>query len=59
MPFISSKLILILKLTQLLCIEKNGKTLNLLKASSKKINPKKKRKVVPIFGSIKMYHEAT
>jgi hypothetical protein len=30
--------------------------INLLKASSKKINPHKKRKVIPLMGSIKKYH---
>ena len=35
---------------------KNGKMLNLLKASSKPINKNKKRKTIPLFGSIKDYH---
>ena len=30
--------------------------INLLKASSKKINPHKKRKIIPLMGSIKKYH---
>ena len=39
-------------------IEKNGKTLHLLKASAKKINPSKKRKIIPLLGSIKDFHAA-
>ena len=38
-----------------LSIEKKGKTLHLLKASSKKISPKKKRKIYPILGTIQKY----
>jgi len=30
--------------------------INLLKASSKKINPHKKRKIIPLMGTIKKYH---
>ena len=30
--------------------------INLLKASAKKINPHKKRKIIPLMGSIKKYH---
>ena len=37
---------------------KNGKMLNLLKASAKKINPNKRRKVIPILGNIKNFHES-
>ena len=33
--------------------------LNLLKASSKTINPHKKRKIIPLLGSIKNFHEAS
>ena len=40
----------------ILSTEKNGKTLNLLKASAKKINPHKKRKVIPLLGNIKNWH---
>ena len=36
---------------------KNGKMLNLLKASAKKINPNKRRKVIPILGNIKKFHK--
>ena len=36
--------------------KKNGKMLNLLKASSKKINPNKRKKVYPLLGNIKHYH---
>ena len=39
-------------------IEKNGKTLYLLKQSSKKIAAKKQRKQVPLLGTIKEYHAA-
>ena len=35
--------------------KKNGKMLNLLKASSKPINKNKKRKTIPLLGSIKDY----
>jgi len=42
----------------LFVIEKNGKTLNLLKASAKKINPNKKRKKIPLIGTIKEYKVA-
>ena len=38
---------------------KNGKMLNLLKASAKKISPNKRRKVIPLLGSIKKYHKDT
>ena len=30
--------------------------INLLKALAKKINPHKKRKIIPLMGSIKKYH---
>ena len=39
-------------------IEKKGKTLHLLKAKSKRINPNKRRKVIPLLGSIKDFHNA-
>ena len=32
--------------------------LNLLKASAKKINPNKRRKVYPLLGSLKAYHQS-
>ena len=38
--------------------EKNGKTLHLLKASSKKISGERKRKKVPILGSFEMYKDS-
>ena len=38
--------------------QKKGKFLNLLKASAKPINKNKKRKVIPLLGSIKDYHNA-
>ena len=40
-------------------LEKKGKTLHLLKASSKKINPNKKRKVVPLLGTIQDFFKAS
>ena len=39
--------------------EKNGKTLHLLKQSAKTIASSKKRKTVPLLGSIKDYHMAS
>lgn len=36
--------------------KKNGKMLNLLKASSKVINRNKRRKVIPLLGNIRDYH---
>ncbi len=32
--------------------------MNLLKASAKKINPNKRRKIIPLMGTIKDYHVA-
>jgi hypothetical protein len=39
-------------------VEKKGKTLHLLKASSKKINPHKKRKIIPLLGGIREFHKS-
>ena len=39
-------------------IEKNGKTLNLLKVKAKPIPEKKKRKKIPILGNIKEFRAA-
>jgi hypothetical protein len=36
-------------------VGKNGKTLHLLKQTSKKINRGKRRKVIPILGSLKIW----
>ena len=58
MPFISSKYLNILKFNLIYLIGKNGKTLNLLKASSKKINPNKRRKIIPLLGTIKEFQNA-
>ena len=58
MPFVSRKFCFNLWLTLFLYIEKRGKTLHLLKAKSKKINPNKRRKKIPLLGSIKDYHNA-
>ena len=38
--------------------QKKGKFLNLLKASAKPIKKDKKRKIIPLLGSIKDYHNA-
>ena len=59
MPFISSKYDLSIPSHILYFIEKPGKTLHLLKASSKKINPNKKRLKIPLLGSIKEFHTAS
>ena len=59
MPFISCKYYITLILSTLYTIEKPGKTLHLLKASSKKINPHKKRVKVPLLGTIKEFHSAS
>ena len=58
MPFLSCKYILNKAIICISYIEKRGKTLHLLKASSKKINAHKKRKKIPILGSIKEYMDA-
>ena len=58
MPFISGRYYDIVQLIELLIIGKNGKTLNLLKASAKKINPNKRRKIIPLMGTIKDFHIA-
>ena len=39
--------------------KKNGKMINLLKASAKPINKNKKRKVIPLLGTIKDFHAST
>ena len=57
MPFLSRKFLLLKPNVVFLHIEKKGKTLHLLKASAKMINPNKKRKVIPLMGTIKQYHE--
>ena len=58
MPFISCKLIIYLIFIVLFLIEKNGKTINLLKAKAKPISPKKKRNYIPSLGTIKDFKEA-
>ena len=58
MPFVSRKLMISWWFTVWFAIEKNGKTLNLLKASAKKINPHKKKKIIPLLGNIKEFHIA-
>ena len=58
MPFVSRKCRFNLWLTLFLYIEKRGKTLHLLKAKSKKINPNKRRKKIPLLGTIKDFHNA-
>ena len=57
MPFLSRKFSPNLFPNPHINIEKKGKTLHLLKASSKKINPHKKRKIIPLLGSIKEFHK--
>ena len=59
MPFLSCKFLIVLLIDNLLIIEKKGKTLHLLKASSKKINPNRRRKIIPLLGSIKDFHLAS
>jgi len=59
MPFISSKYDMSIPSHILYCIEKPGKTLHLLKASSKKINPNKKRLKIPLLGTITEFHTAS
>jgi hypothetical protein len=58
MPFLSRKFTPNLFPKPYLNIEKKGKTLHLLKASSKKINPHKKRKVIPLLGRIGEFHKS-
>ena len=55
MPFLSSKYHQHLSTNLYISIAKRGKTLHLLKASSKKIKSQKRRKVIPLLGSIKDY----
>jgi hypothetical protein len=57
MPFLSCKYFSLSFPNPHLTTEKQGKTLHLLKASSKKINPHKKRKIIPLLGSIKDFHK--
>jgi hypothetical protein len=57
MPFLSRKFSSYLFPNPNINIEKKGKTLHLLKASSKRINPNKKRKIIPLLGSIKEFHK--
>ena len=58
LPFKSCKFQIVYASILLCFIEKNGKTLYLLKQSSKVISAKKQRKVVPLLGTIKEYHSA-
>ena len=58
LPFKSSKFPCLLWFTECWHIEKKGKTLHLLKQSSKKIRHGKKKKVIPILGTIQAYHSA-
>ena len=57
-PFKSCKSLLITILISYINIEKNGKKLYLLKQKAKTISAKKKRKVVPLLGSIQDYLKA-
>ena len=59
LPFKSCKYILPASLIYVIyAAEKNGKTLYLLKQSAKVHEGTKKRKVVPLLGTIKEYHVA-
>ena len=55
MPFKSSKYLVLHQITNIIIIGKNGKTWALLKASTKTHISRKKRKVIPIFGSLRQY----
>ena len=57
MPFLSCKFSLLKPNVVFYHIEKKGKTLHLLKASAKMINPNKRRKLIPLMGTIKQYQE--
>ena len=59
MPFTSCKCFYYFISNLVLNIEKKGKTLHLLKATSKKIPERKKRKIVPLLGTIKDYFNTT
>ena len=59
MPFISCKYGYTYQLTLSYIIEKPGKTLHLLKASSKRFNPTKKRLKIPLLGTIKEFKVAS
>ena len=48
-----------MEINLLINIEKNGKTLYLLKQSAKTSKAKKQRKVIPILGSISDYKKTT
>ena len=52
LPFKSCKITFLLKLILIYNIEKNGKTLYLLKQTAKTSKAKKQRKIVPLLGSI-------
>ena len=58
LPFKSSKYCQYKSTLSLSFIESNGKTLHLLKNSSKKIEKNKKRKVIPLLGTIKDWHQS-
>jgi len=58
LPFKSSKYCHHISTLSLSFIESNGKTLHLLKNSSKKIEKNKKRKVIPLLGTIQDWHQS-
>ena len=58
LPFKSSKYCQYKSTSSLSFIETNGRTLHLLKASSKKIEKNKKRKVIPLLGTIQDWHQS-
>ena len=59
LPFKSCKYIVQSLIYVFIISEKNGKTLHLLKQSAKTITSSKKRKIVPLLGSIKDFHAAS
>ena len=56
LPYRSCKSTLLIYLNIYYHVERNGKTLYLLKSKSKKIQPKKPRKTYQLLGSIKDFH---
>ena len=58
MPFQSSKYKIFHQFTNFISIGKNGKTWALLKAGTKRHISRKKRKVIPLFGTLKQYKDS-
>ena len=59
LPFKSCKIFTVLNYIFFSIIEKNGKTLHLLKQSAKTSKAKKQRKIIPLLGSIQDYHKTS